>query len=118
MRSAEDIKKQKEVIAAQNRTIATEKLRLSGAVDEVLKTESGRLVFIELFNICGYNRNDLALNSGTKTLDVQSSLYNMARRSVYIELRELATPELVRAAEALAEQQTIAVENKSEEDQS
>lgn len=104
---AEDKKSQQERVAQAERAAKAEQVKLEGAVDEILRTESGRRVFAHLFQICEYNGNNLAVSS-QKGVDTQASLYNMARRSVYIQMRKLGAPELVHAVEN-------EIENRKEE---
>jgi hypothetical protein len=69
------------------------------AVKDVLATEAGKELFRFLFKICGYDQTSIVVDMKTGTLDLEKSLYNEARRAVYIQLRALAPIEDLRAIE-------------------
>lgn len=83
--------------------------RLRIAVDAVLKTENGKVLWAHLFDVCGYS-----ISSLTKKLDgdvsVLSTECKEAQRLIYINLRKLPTRELLAAAEAVAEFQDVTEE--------
>lgn len=76
--------------------------RLLIAVDAILKTEHGKVFWAHLFKVCGYNVSSL-----TKKLDgdisVLSTECKEAQRLIYINLRKLASRELLVAVEDAAE---------------
>lgn len=76
--------------------------RLRIAVDAVLKSEHGKILWAYLFEACGYNVSSL-----TKKLDgdisVLSTECKEAQRLVYINLRKLAPRALLVAVEDAAE---------------
>lgn len=76
------------------------------AVDAVLKTDHGRRLWAYLFDACGYNVSSL-----TKKLDgdisVLSTECKEAQRLIYINLRKLASRELLAAVEDAAESQDV-----------
>ena len=88
------------------------KLRI--AVDNVLRTADGRILFGYLFQRCGYNKPTRAVDPRTNLLDVQSSLHHQSTREVYVDLRKLGAPSLIRAAEAEAEDAEIKEQKKEE----
>lgn len=77
---------------------------LRRAVDVVLSTEEGRLLWAYLFNDCGYNRSVLRISRTTGDLAPLSTEAAAAQRDVYVRLRNLPTHrDLLTAAEELAE---------------
>lgn len=60
--------------------------KIEQAIAAVLETDPGKLLFAHLFNRCGYDRADHALNRQTGEL-VED--FNAKRRAVYVELRAL-----------------------------
>lgn len=91
---------QKEAEEAK-RQAAAEAVRLRTAVDQVLSTESGRAVFQFLARFCGYNRPVVRVDK-TGKVDLDGMAYNAAQQAVYLALRGLATPVLLRAVEERA----------------
>jgi hypothetical protein len=88
--------------------------KLMKSVDAVLQTEEGRDLFIHLFNECGYNRSSLRLSRTTGELLPISTEAAEARRLLYIELRALASRDLLAVAERLAEEPPPAAEKTEE----
>lgn len=72
---------------------------LRSAMDETLRHPAGQKIIAYLFFLCGYDQKTLAREPATGKVDFQASLYNAARREVYIDLRKLASPKLLRAVE-------------------
>jgi len=80
-----------------------EEERLHAAVDNVLRTEAGRIVFKYLFKICGYNQSSIVVNPHTAEVNERSVIYNEARRGIYIQLRRQATHNLLAPMEEAVE---------------
>lgn len=80
-----------------------ESKELARAIDEVLRTDAGRTLFVFLHDICGYNKSEFTLNPVTREINPLASLYNAAQRGVYVRLRNLASYDLLKVAEELAE---------------
>ena len=76
--------------------------RLKTSIDDLLKTDSGRTLFTHLYHVCGYAQADVPLD---KLGQVENGLllYNATRRAIYINLRGLATKELLLPVELEAE---------------
>ena len=85
------------------------------AVDVVLGTEEGRLVFAHIFHLCSYNMNSSVVDPRNSEILPSSSAYNDGRRSVYVGLRRLASYDLLKAAEDLAERPVPAAPASKEE---
>ena len=77
--------------------------KLAGALDAILKTEEGRIVIKYLFNISGYNKTSIAGDSRSGEVMPMATIYNEARRELYIRLRSWASPELLGPVEMAAE---------------
>ena len=80
---------------------------LHKSVDAVLRTPEGRALFAHLFNVCGYNRSSTVADPANGAVLAESTAYNEARRGVYIHLRQLASYDLLKAAEEIAERTEI-----------
>ena len=77
--------------------------KLGQSIDAVLKTEAGRTLWAYLFHACGYNVSSLSRNPSTGEMDRMSTECKEAQRFIYVNLRKLASRELLRVAEDLAE---------------
>lgn len=84
-------------------THRAEDARLDKAVDAVLRTEEGRAVVGFLFRRAGYNKTVSAIDPRNAEIIPTSSAYNDGRRSLYIDLRNHASAELLHVVEAEAE---------------
>lgn len=72
------------------------------AVDEVLKTPAGRRVWAALFHACGYSVSSLTTRPDGEVAPLSTECKE-AQRLIYINLRKLASRELLRGAEDFAE---------------
>ncbi len=72
-------------------------------IDAVLKTESGRALWAYLFHACGYNASSLSRLPGGGDILPLATECKEAQRLVYINLRKLASRELLVKAEDIAE---------------
>ncbi len=95
--------------------ISAEEEKLAKSIDEVLRTEPGRVVWAHLFHICGYNQSSLTLNRQTGDVAVLSTECKEAQRRIYLDLRNRASRELRAVAEELAETPIAAPTPKEEE---
>jgi hypothetical protein len=77
-------------------------------VDAVLRTESGRALWVELFHKCGYNLSSLRVSRVTGDIAPLSTECAETLRALYIDLRRLASPELLAVAERMAETPVVA----------
>lgn len=93
----------KEKAEEQRKKTESENRKLRGAIDGVLRTENGKLLFKHLFYICGYNKLPIVQHPTTGLLLTDNMVYNVGRRGIYVQLRELATYDLLKVAEELAE---------------
>lgn len=71
-------------------------------IDAVLRTEAGKDFFAYLHNECGYSVSSLVLQSDGEVAKLSTECQE-AQRRVYIQLRDLADPDLRAVAEARAE---------------
>ena len=84
-------------------TALKEAAKVGHALDNVLRSEDGRTVMTHLFRICGYNRSSVVVNPQTGDIKVDGTVYNEARRAVYLQLRRMASPVLLAPVEEAAE---------------
>lgn len=89
-------------MATEEKKIIVGDAKLHEAVDTVLRTEAGRRVFAHLFHVCGYNVSSLSRKGDGEIAPIATECRE-AQRMVYIRLRNLASYDLLRAAEELAE---------------
>lgn len=89
-----------------------EEARLRGDVDNVLRTASGRALFRYLFKICGYSKSSIVVNPRTFEVNERAVVYNESRRSVYVQLRQAATKELLTPVEEAAEAEQATANQK------
>ena len=86
------------------------------AIDAVLKTEEGRRVWGLLFRFCGYAESAVVLNgAGVQRDDMR--LYLESRRSVYVQLRKMASPAVLHPVEARIEEAIAAAQPTIQEAQ-
>lgn len=69
------------------------------AIANVLATESGKELFGFLFEICGFEQTSVVMDTRSGKLDLEKTLYNEARRAVYLQLRALAPADLLKEVE-------------------
>ena len=79
------------------------RVELTAAIDAVLSTDPGRKLFALLFKLSAYNRVVSAIDNRNSEILPASSAYNDGRRSLYVDLRQLASYDLLKPAEELAE---------------
>lgn len=104
---------QEEKAAARAATVKADELqrkkqvqRLRIAVDFILKNEHGKIFWAHLFRECGYNLSSLTRKTDGD-IAVLSTECKEAQRLVYINLRKLASRELLVAVEDAAESKDV-----------
>ena len=85
--------------------------RLRSAVDAVLKTEPGRVLWAHLFQVCGYNITSLEHRTDGELAPLATEARE-AQRLIYIRLRSLPSRALREAAEIFAESETEPTQEK------
>lgn len=85
-------------VAREREEAQRQAARLRAAVDALLKTEEGRLVWGWFFERCGYNKPVLMRLAGGDVAPLSTEAL-AAQREVYVAARKLATPELLARAE-------------------
>lgn len=80
-----------------------EEARIRVAVDQILKTEAGRILFSYLFHLCGYNRSSIAVDPVSGEVQTVATQHNEAMRLVYLKLRSKASRALLAPVEDAAE---------------
>jgi len=68
------------------------------AINRIAKTKDGETVFRHIMGLCGYNLSDVVLTS-TNDVNIQATLNNTYRRTVYLDLRALIEPEYLKKIE-------------------
>lgn len=94
---------EKKMDAAAERELAAKKLR--NDIDTVLTTEAGKRFMGYLCRICGYNKPSAVVDPATGDVRGSATIYNEARRAVYLQVRANADAELLKAIEYNKENQ-------------
>ena len=92
-----------------------EDLELGRAVDAVLRTEAGRVLWAWLNRRLGFYQTTLVRFRGGDVAPLSTEAL-AALREAYLDLRELPSFELLIAAEALADPQNKALQKSKEEE--
>ena len=90
-----------------------EAARLRQSVDAVLKTEAGQVMWGFLFRVCGYNKTSLTQKTDNDIAEMPTACKE-AQRLVYIELRKLASPEILARTDQVAEFGNVVGEEKKD----
>lgn len=75
------------------------KKRLTRCINTTFATEDGRVVLQHLMEICGYQKTSITGDPRTGELQDRGTFYNEARRAVYLELRRLVRPDILKQVE-------------------
>jgi hypothetical protein len=79
-----------------------EEVKLRAAVDTVLRTEAGQLLWKWLFYRCGYNATSLVRKPDGEIAELATHCKE-AQRLIYLQLRTLVSVELLHEVEIFAE---------------
>lgn len=79
----------------QKELLEKQKKRLQKAFDVATATPEGKFVLRHLMEICGYHSSSFMASSETGELLTLNTLYNEARRNVYLEIRKHIDPEVL-----------------------
>lgn len=63
--------------------------RLRADFARVAKTPSGRNIFRYLLGVCGFQKHSVGVNPQTGEINTEATTYNEARRSIYVNMRQL-----------------------------
>lgn len=73
--------------------------RLRTAMRKVFGSEEGLVVLHYLMVECGYQATSITLNRQTHEMLVENTVYNEARRNLYLQLRKFLTPKILTPVE-------------------
>lgn len=79
--------------------VEAKRKKLSDAINAVLSTDSGKELFKFIYGYCAFEKSALVVNPITRQVDKDSTLYNVALRDLYLELRSLADRSLLMSVE-------------------
>ena len=82
---------EKEIDAAQ----VIEKKRLTTAMRKVFGSEEGLVVLHYLMIQCGFLVPSVTLNAQTHEMLIENTIYNDARRNLYLQLRKYLIPKIL-----------------------
>lgn len=104
----EERRRRQAVLAAlkEKRDKATRRFRAS--LNALLENEAGKDFIISLFHLCGYNQSSTVSDPHTGEVNLVATAHNEARRSVYVDVRKNANPDLLAVVEKMAEAETFA----------
>ena len=72
---------------------------LYNAMNECFASEAGKTVLKYLMNTCSFLESNVCLSSQTGEVNIQATLYNEYRRSIYLELRKYIKPHILQDIE-------------------
>jgi len=76
-----------------------ETIKLMRDFDDVFSSESGKIVLKYINKICGFDTPSLVVNKQTGDICKEAVIYNEARRNVYLEIRSLLRPKVLKEVE-------------------
>ena len=91
--------KEKEKLVEEEEERQRKLLIIRKAFDETLRHPAGQEMFRYLFSLCGYDKRNVVVNKQTGGLEIQASLLNLVRREVYVDMRNMVSPKLLRSIE-------------------
>lgn len=94
--------------------VETQPLKLEQAVDVVLRTEAGRILWAHLAASCGFYVSSIAQTTTGEVAPIKTECL-AAQRALYLGWRKLASKELLRPAEDLADAAVVLVKSAAEE---
>lgn len=74
-------------------------LRLIRCANTVFATEEGLVVLRHLVEICGYDKTDVVGDPQSGDVLDRATFYNVVRRGLYVELRKLIKPDILKRVE-------------------
>jgi hypothetical protein len=95
-RNPEKTRQQKEAIERAKKEFES----LKRDFNSVFASDGGVRVLNYIAKTCGFFGSSIVANPATGEINVQSTLYNDARRTVYLELRKMLRDDIVGQAEA------------------
>lgn len=69
------------------------------AFNRIAQTKDGIVIFNHIMKLCGFSTSSLVVNPNSYEINVQSTLYNEARKTIYYELRKLINQEYLKSIE-------------------
>lgn len=84
--------------------------RIKQAFARVAATEAGRDVLTFLMQECGFKKQSVVVHAATMDVNINSTLYNEARRGLYLAIRKFIPPKYLNLIEK--EPESDDVENK------
>jgi hypothetical protein len=76
-----------------------EKLKIMSYFNKTFASEEGIKTLRYLKNTCGFDKISIVGNAVTGDINYRSTLYNEARRAVYLELRQFIKTEILKQVE-------------------
>jgi len=84
---------------AQLQKEAAREKYIRDTLNEAFATPSGEKALTIIMDLCGYNNYDAVARKDTGTIDMETSFYNSARRSVYLDLRAYINRSILKETE-------------------
>lgn len=78
---------------------AQEHDKIAAAANRCFATADGKYMLFYLMNVCGWKESVVSANHQNADLNDRGTLYLAARRDVYLELRQLVKPEILKEVE-------------------
>lgn len=77
----------------KEQTKETKETELKEAINAIASTENGKIFFSHLAKICGFAESQAVMDINTKEINTISSLWNVAREGVYLDIRKYLSKE-------------------------
>lgn len=71
------------------------------AINRLVKTKDGQVFFKYLSDLCGFSVSSVVLDTKSGEVNMNSTLYNEARKTVYYKIRQLIKKEDLKVIEFL-----------------
>lgn len=90
---------ERKLLDRQREKLEQYKKRLVRCLNTAFATEEGRVALQHLMEICGFQKTSITGDPKTGDLHDRGTFYNEARRAVYLELRKLIRPDILKQVE-------------------
>ncbi len=83
------MKRNSEAEVKQKIKLANETKGLKKCIAIAASSPEGIIAFRHVFGMCGYDKHSVTMNPETQELNTQATIYNEARRNLWLEFRGL-----------------------------
>lgn len=90
---------ERKLVVEQQEKQEKQRKRLQRCLNAAFASEEGRVALQYLMEICGFQKTSITGDPRTGDLQDRGTFYNEARRAVYLELRKLIRPDILKQVE-------------------